>query len=351
MPTQRARGLFLTAPSEIELREFDLPDPEPGQARVRVAGCGLCHTDITFYSGAVRTRHPLPLVLGHEIAGTAEAAPAGYEHLVGRPVLVPAVLPCGRCDLCEAGRDTACTAQVMPGNHIHGGFATHILVPAHQLVPIGADLGGHCLEDFAVVADAVTTPYQALRRAGATAGDLVVIIGIGGIGTFAVQIARALGALVAAVDIDAEKLQRARELGAAWLFDARATDGRAVRQALLAEGGVSTARWRILEMSGTAAGQELAWTLLPPAGTLGVVGFTMDRPEIRLSNLMALDATAFGSWGCSPRHYPAVLDLVRSGRVQVRPFIQTYALSRGPELFAGIAQGQPHGRRPILVPD
>jgi len=350
MNARMAHGLFLTAPGQLELRDFPLPAVAPGRVQVRVAGCGLCHTDVSFYSGGVKTRHALPLVLGHEIAGIVEEAASPDEALTGRRVLLPAVVPCGTCALCREGRDTACTAQFMPGNDGHGGFATHVLASAAHLVDLGEDLGGLALEEMSVVADAVTTPYQAVRRAGVVAGDLVVVIGVGGIGTYGVQVACAFGAEVAAIDVDPAKLERASALGARWVFDARAVDGRAIKKQLGKEAGVSTARWRVLEMSGTAKGQELAWTLLTPASTLGVIGFTMDRPDIRLSNLMALDATAFGSWGCSPRHYPAVVDLVRSGRVQVKPFVETRPLADGPALFAAQAAGEHVTRRIVLVP-
>ena len=348
--TAKARGVFLTAPGVLEERAFELPELEPGRVIVRVAGCGLCHTDISFYSGAVKPRHPLPLVLGHEIAGVVEAATGSDEHLVGEAVLLPAVVPCGRCALCREGRDTACTAQFMPGNDGHGGFATAVVAPASHLVRLGTDLGGHALEELAVVADAVTTPYQALRRGGVVAGDLVVIVGVGGIGTYGVQIGRAFGAEVAAIDVDAAKRERARSLGARWVFDPRETDGRAIRKALASESGIASARWKIFEMSGTAKGQELAWSLLAPAATLGVIGFTMDKLEIRLSNLMALDATAFGSWGCSPRHYPAAVELVRTGRVAIKPFIESRPLSEAPALCAAQAAGRHSEKRIILVP-
>lgn len=347
MPT--AAGLVCTSPGHLEIREFQLPEPGPEDALVRVAGCGLCHTDISFYTGAVRTRRPLPLVLGHEIAGTVVAAPPAFDHLRGRAVLVPAVMPCGRCDLCRQGRDNACASQLMPGNDIDGGFATHVVVPARQLVPVD-DLGGLALHELAVVADAVTTPYQALKRACVAPGDLVTIIGVGGIGTYGVQIARAFGAEVAAIDISPERRQLAAWLGARWAFDPAALDGKAIKKQLLKESGVSTARWRVLEMSGTARGQELAWSLLPPAGTLGVIGFTMDKPDIRLSNLMALDATAFGSWGCRPALYPEAIALVTSGAVRVLPFIDTHALSDGPALFEAAVTHQGTGRRPVLIP-
>ena len=339
-------GLFLTAPRTLELRELTLPALERGEARVRVAGCGLCHTDIGFYTGAVRTKRELPLVLGHEISGIVEDVAGGPVELVGRQALIPAVMPCGVCEVCYAGRPLACPHQLMPGNDMSGGFATHLNVPANRLVPLPDDLGAHTLPALSVIADAVTTPYQAIDRASVTSGDLVAVIGVGGIGTYAVQIARARGARVAAIDIDEEKLARAGALGAAWQFNAKETDGRAIKKTLLAESGVTTARWRILEMSGTAAGQELAWTLLPPGGTVGIVGFTMDKVSIRLSNLMAFDATAFGNWGCAPELYPAVVDLVLSGQVQVEPFVEFHDLKSSAALFSN-AHG---GKRPVLIP-
>jgi 6-hydroxycyclohex-1-ene-1-carbonyl-CoA dehydrogenase len=345
----RAVGLVLGEPGKLELRGIELPEPGSDDAVVRVAGCGLCHTDIDFYTGAVRTRRALPLVLGHEISGVVEAAGPGFRDLIGRNVIVPAVMPCGKCDLCRQHRENACAAQVMPGNDIDGGFASRIVVPARHL--IGVDRLGHLqLHELSVVADAVTTPFQALRRACVREGDLVVIIGVGGIGTYAVQIARASGAAVAAIDIAAERRETAARLGAAWTFDPAAADGKVIRKQLARESGVSTARWRVFEMSGTARGQELAWALLPPAGTLGVIGFTRDRPDIRLSNLMALDATAFGSWGCSPRLYPAAIDLVTSGAVQVRPFIDVHPLADAPALFEAAAHHHGDGRRPVLTP-
>jgi 6-hydroxycyclohex-1-ene-1-carbonyl-CoA dehydrogenase len=340
-------GLFLTAPLALELRDLVLAPLQRGEARVRVAGCGLCHTDVGFYTGPVRTKHDLPLVLGHEIAGVVEEVSGVSKELIGRQVLIPAVMPCGECDLCRAGRSLACQHQLMPGNDIPGGFATHIVVPTNMLVPLPDDLGPHSLAELSVIADAVTTPYQAIQRACVRAGDLVVILGIGGIGTYAVQIAHALGAHVAAIDVDDEKIQRAAMLGSRWQFNPRETDGRSIKKKLLAESGVSTARWRILEMSGTVAGQELAWSLLAPAGTLGIVGFTMDKVTVRLSNLMALDATAFGNWGCAPSQYPAVVELVLSGQVQVEPFVEFHDLKEGPSLFADSAHAR---RRAILIP-
>jgi 6-hydroxycyclohex-1-ene-1-carbonyl-CoA dehydrogenase len=347
----QSRGLVLTAPGQLTYQPFDLPSIDDGCVRVRVAGCGVCHTDISFYTGHVRTKHALPLVLGHEIAGTVVEASPALSHLIGCDVIVPAVLPCGDCVLCRTGHDNACLHQIMPGNHTHGGFASDIVVPARYLVPVPLDRGGYQLADLAVVADAVTTPFQALERASVQPDDLVIVIGVGGIGTYAVQIARARGARVVAIDVDPGKLDRLDRFGIEWRINARDTDGGAIKKRLLVESGTPTS-WKILEMSGTASGQELAWSLLVPAATLGVVGFTMDKPQLRLSNLMALDATAFGSWGCSPRLYADALALVFDGRVTLAPFIERHSMSEGPAMFGRLAAGADGGgRRAILIPD
>lgn len=344
-----AQALVLVAPGVVRLDDVPLRAPRAGEARVRVAGCGVCHTDLGFLSGEVRPRAVLPLVLGHEISGIVDDAP-GHPDLIGRAVVVPAVSPCGRCAFCRSGHDTACPNQTMPGNDRDGGFASHVIVPIDGLLVLPDNAGGENLADLAVIADAVTTPYQALLRARATTDDLVVVIGVGGIGTYAVQIARAFGAHVAAIDVDGEKRQRARELGAAWCFDPGELSGPAIRKQLAADSAISSERWRILEMSGTTLAQELAWSLLGPASTLGIVGFTRDKATVRLSNLMAFDAIAFGSWGCSPRHYPAVAELVQSGRIRIQPFVERHPLSEGPSLLAALAAGAHFARRPILVP-
>src|SRR5689334_13474475 len=206
---------------------LELRDPAPGSVLVEVAGCGVCHTDLGFLYDGVRTNQPLPLCLGHEISGRVVKVGAGAEGWAGMAVLVPAVMPCGECDACRRGKGTICPNQKMPGNDIHGGFATHVEVPARGLCPVDeARLAGAglALADVSVVADAVTTPYQAVMQAGVGPGQLVVVNGVGGVGTYAVQIAAARGASVVALDVDQAKLDAVAAHGAARTFDVRQLD-------------------------------------------------------------------------------------------------------------------------------
>jgi 6-hydroxycyclohex-1-ene-1-carbonyl-CoA dehydrogenase len=331
-------------------------DPGPGEVVVAVAGCGVCHTDLGYYYDGVRTNRPLPLALGHEISGRVVAAGDGAADWIGRAVIVPAVLPCGECDLCRRGLATICRAQKMPGNDIQGGFATHVVVPARGLCLVDeARLAsaGLALAQVSIVADALTTPYQAVRRAGVEPGDLAVVIGVGGVGGYCAQVARAMGARVAAIDVDRRKLDAALADGGVELaLDARGADARSLKKSVAdfaRVAGLRATEWKVFECSGTAAGQETAFGLLVHGATLSIVGFTMEKVAVRLSNLMAFDARAIGNWGCPPEHYPAALELVLDGRVRLAPFVETHPLAEIDRVFAAVHHRE-IVRRAVLVP-
>jgi 6-hydroxycyclohex-1-ene-1-carbonyl-CoA dehydrogenase len=336
-------------------RQDFVAEPKAGEVVVEVAGCGVCHTDLGFFYDGVRTNSELPLALGHEISGRVVATGSGAEQWQGQAVIIPAVIPCGECDLCKRGKGTICRSQQMPGNDIQGGFASHIVVPVRGLCPVDEQrlsAAGLELADVSVVADAVTTPYQAVHQAGVTPGSLAIVIGVGGVGGYCVQMAKAFGATVVAIDIDAEKLAAIGKHGAAKTFNARELDGREMKKAIIAfakENGLPTTEWFIFECSGSKPGQESAYGLMVHGATLSVVGFTMDKVELRLSNLMAFHARALGNWGCLPEYYPAALDLVLDGKVNLKPFIEQKPLNEINEVFDAV-HGHTMTRRAILVP-
>lgn len=343
-------------PMTLDHRE-ETPGPE--EVIVRVAGCGVCHTDLGFFYDGVPTRHPFPLCLGHEISGTVVEAGRDAGEWIERDVIVPAVIPCGRCDACLDGHAPVCPAQLFPGNDDHGGFASHVRVPSRGLCPV-PDLSDERrnparidLAALSVIADAVSTPYQAILRSGLERGDLAVFVGAGGVGGFGVQIASAFGAAVVAIDIDSERLETLERYGADLTLRADELDGKELKKRLRAfsnERGVPSWRQKIFETSGSTAGQATAFRMLGPGGYLGVVGYTSDTVKLRLSNLMAFDAVAQGNWGCLPEHYPAVVDLVLSGKVQIEPFIERRPLSSINETFRAVHAHEVR-RRPILIPE
>ena len=331
----------------------------PGDALVRVAGCGVCHTDLGFFYDGVPTRHPFPLTLGHEVSGTVTATGPGAEEWLGRSVVVPAVIPCGECAACRDGRGAICPRQVFLGCDVHGGFATHVRVPARGLCPV-PDLSnprlnpaGLDLAALSVVADAVATPFQAIHRSHLGSGDLAVFVGAGGVGGFGIQIAAARGAATVAIDVDPLRLDAIAQHGAGLTLRADQMDFKSLRGTIKRfadERGIPTWKHKIFETSGTPAGQTTAFGLLGPGGYLSVVGYTAEKVEVRLSNLMAQDATAQGNWACLPEHYPAAVDLILSGKVVLGPFIESRPLSSINETFEDVHHRRARGRV-VLVPE
>jgi len=247
-----------------------------------------------------------------------------------------------------------CQKQLMPGNDFHGGFASHIKVPYKNLCIVqDSILERYSLHQLAVIADAVTTPYQVLKKSELEPGDFAICIGAGGVGIYGALLAGIMGAKVLSIDIDDAKLDIAKANGADATLNIKDLSIKEIKDKVkdIAKSlGVSRYMWKILEMSGTKAGQELGFALLNFAGTLSIVGFTLDKFEVRLSNLMAFDAKIIGTWGCKPELYPEVLDLVATGRLNISPFIQTFPMSQINEVFNNTLSHK-YNKRSVLVPD
>jgi 6-hydroxycyclohex-1-ene-1-carbonyl-CoA dehydrogenase len=336
---------------EFKLVENSIPELAAGEVLVKVAGCGVCHTDISFWHQGVQTKHPLPLTLGHEISGVVVD---GHATWLGKNVIIPAVLPCGECELCKKGRSNICRNQLMAGNDFHGGFASHIKVPSKFLCPVpDSILKDYPLEQLSVIADAISTPYQVVKKSELEAGDLAIVIGVGGVGIYGALIAKIFGTKVIALDLNDEKLATAKANGIDATLNITGMDAKAIKEKvkeLAKEIGAQKTGWKIFEISGTKAGQDLAFNLLTFTSTLSIVGFTMDKVEVRLSNLMAFDAKLIGTWGCRAELYPEVLDLVASGKLKIAQFIQTFPMSQINEVFKNTLEHK-YSKRSVLVPD
>ncbi len=336
---------------EFTLAEKPFPEIKEGEALIKIAGCGVCHTDLSFWHQGVRTKHALPLTLGHEISGVVIGGP---QEWLNKKVIIPAVLPCGECELCKRGRSNICRNQLMPGNDFDGGFASHVVVPAKYLCHVPEKvLQKYSLQQLCVIADAISTPYQVVKKSEIEKGDLAIVIGVGGVGIYGAQIAKIFGAKVVALDVNDEKLAIAKNHGIDATINIKGLDAAAVKEkvkGIARELKAPSVCWKIFEMSGTKAGQEMAFSLLTFASTLSVVGFTMDKVEVRLSNLMAFDAKLIGTWGCKPELYPEVVDLVANDLLKIDQFVETFPLSKINEVFKNTLEHK-YTKRSVLVPD
>ena len=231
----------------LVLADVPLPEPRGTEVRIRVAGCGVCHTDLHILRGE-QPRVSTPLTLGHEVSGWVDAwGPAAGELRAGEAVAVFGGWGCGACRECRAGEEQRCALGDSPGFQRDGGYAEYMLVPhPRHLVPLGA------LDPVqaAPLADAGITPFRAVRRAAdwLRPGARVLLIGFGGLGQFAIQyLARLPGLVVAVEEIDPRKLELARSVGtldeldrpADVVFDFVGTDATLARSAAaVAPGGL-----------------------------------------------------------------------------------------------------------------
>ncbi|MEQ1831737.1 MAG: zinc-binding dehydrogenase [Candidatus Eisenbacteria bacterium] len=257
----------------LEQREASAREPAAGEVRVRVRAAGICHSDAHYRAG-LSAMGPLPLTLGHEVAGVVERVGEGVHGLaVGTRVCLHYLLTCGSCVHCLAGREAFCVRGAMLGHHVDGGFAEAITVPARNAVVLPDTIP---FEHGAVMMCSSATALHALRRGRLARGERVAVFGCGGLGVSAVQLALALGAPeVFAVDLAPDKLALARTLGAVPI-DARAGDPVAAIRAATAGAGADVT----LDFVGRPATMQAAVRVLAPQGRAVLVGLSSERLEL-----------------------------------------------------------------------
>lgn len=328
-------AVFHAAHQPLSLEEVTTPAPGAGELLIAVAGCGVCHTDLHYLDHGTPTFKPPPVILGHEVAGTVAGKGAGVTPFAeGDRVLVPAVLSCGYCTLCRSGRENICENSRMLGNHIDGGFAEFLVVPAKDIVRMPDDVP---LVEGCIIADAVTTPFHAVvRRGKVMPGDWVLVVGCGGVGLSLVQIATAVGGRVIAVDVNDRKLDAASRFGAVAIFNP--AGGRKIDKEIraLTGGGVEVA----FEAVGKAATQEAALNCLRTGGRLVLVGYSPETLPLNAGRVMFREIDVIGSLGCRPVDYPRAIELVRQGRVRLMDLVtHRFPLARIGEAFDQLRSG------------
>ena len=245
MSTKMKAAQISKAGGDWELVERDIPEPGPGQVRVKVEACGICHSDVLVKEG-IWPGLQYPRVPGHEIAGRVDAVGANVTSwTVGQRVGVGwHGGHCFVCEQCRRGDFAMCVNRKVTGIDFDGGYATHVIVPAAALAAIPDDLPA---EEAGPFMCAGVTVFNALRNSGARAGEVVAVHGIGGLGHLGVQYARRMGFNTVAINRGKDKEELARQLGAHSYIDATAQDVVAELQKL---GGASV----ILATAPNAAG-------------------------------------------------------------------------------------------------
>ena len=295
----------------LAIEDVPMPEPGPDQVLVRIEASGLCHTDIHAARGEWPVKPSLPFIPGHEGVGIVERLGGGNAHGLepGMRVALPWLgYACGDCAYCNTGWETLCESQLNTGYSINGGFAEYAVGYARHVVrvPDGIDPA-----DAAPLTCAGVTTFKAVKVSGADSGGVVAVFGVGGLGHMALQYARITGASVVAVDVNAERLESARALGAEHLVHAGEEDAAAAIQRL---GGAQAA----IATAATPAAFEQAIGSLRRGGTLVCVGLPADN-ELRLPIFQTVlgGLTVKGSIVGTHHDLEQVFDLHRRGLTEV----------------------------------
>jgi D-arabinose 1-dehydrogenase-like Zn-dependent alcohol dehydrogenase len=313
----------------LELVERDIPEPRPGQVRIKIQACGICHSDAFSKEGTFPGLN-YPIVPGHEIAGIIDAVgPEVAPWQAGQRVGVGwHGGHCGRCERCRRGDFVNCRYAQIPGISYDGGYAEYMTAPAEALAAIPDDLAA---EDAAPLLCAGITTYNALRNSGARAGDLVGILGIGGLGHLGVQFAARMGFETVAIARGTDKEPLARKLGAHHYLDSEAQN---VAAELTKRGGAQV----ILATATSAKAMTAVIDGLSENGKLLAVGASADPIEVSPLQLIGGRRSVQG-WP-SGTAIDSEDTLAFSALGGVRPMIETMPLERAAEAYERMMSGK-----------
>lgn len=321
----------------FELVERPLPEPGPGEVRVRVEACGVCHSDASAKQGGM-PQQIYPIVPGHEIAGVIDALGEEVEGWsLGQRVGAGWFAGhCGHCDQCRRGSFMSCSKMAIHGVTRDGGYAEAVIVNADALALIPGDLAS---VDAAPMLCAGVTTFNALARSGARPGSVAAVIGVGGLGHLAIQFAAKMGMIVAAVSRGPDKANLAKTLGAQHYIDSARDDVAAALQGL---GGAD-----VIVATGVGAdGLAAAINGLTPDGKLLMLGVPGEPVPVYAWQVLRGRSVTGSAGGTGVESQDAMSFAALTG---VRPMIETMPLDQAAEAYERMMSG--HARfRIVLTP-
>lgn len=320
----------------LSIEEVPIPQPGPGEVLVKVAACGVCHTDLHAAEGDWPVKPTLPFIPGHEVVGTVAALGAGVSDLrIGEPVGVPWLHDaCRACEHCETGWETLCENQHNTGYSVNGGFAEYVIAsaPFAARLPAGVDFA-----EIAPILCAGVTTYKGLKETEARPGEWVAISGIGGLGHVGIQYAKAMGLNVVALDITPDKLDLARRDGADIAIDACASD--AIQQVLdVTSGGAHGIL--VTAVSVPAFAQVLQ--MVRRRGTISLVGLPAGEFPTPIFDVVLKRITVRGSIVGTRRDLDEAVAFAAQGKV--KSSVKTAPLEEINHIFEDMKAGKIEGR-------
>lgn len=319
----------------LVLSDLAIPSPGPGEVLVKVAACGVCHTDIHAVDGDWPVKPKLPFIPGHEVVGYVAALGRGVTNLKEGDAVGVAWLhdACGACEYCGTGWETLCAKQHNTGYSVNGGYAEYMIADAAYAIPIPRGLDP--IKAAPILCAGVTT-YKGIKETDTKPGDWLAISGIGGLGHVAVQYAKAMGLHVVAVDVSEDKLALARKLGADVAISASTPD--LASEVFRMTGGVHGAL--VTAVSPPAFAQCLS--LLRPKGTMSLVGLPPGAFALPIFEVVLKRLTIRGSIVGTRQDLAESLAFAAEGKVSAR--IETRPLQDINAVFSQLRSNAVQGR-------
>jgi len=342
------KALLLKDYKQLEITSVPDPAIGPEEVLVRVEACGICGSDVHGYDGHTGRRIP-PLIMGHEAAGLiAEVGANVKQFSPGDRVTVDSTVYCGKCFYCRRGNVNLCDNRNVLGVSCneyrrHGAFAEFVAVPQHIVYRLPDDLSF----ERAAMIEAVSIAFHAINRTPLKLGDTVVVVGAGMIGQLVIQTLRQAGCgKLIAIDIDDRKLQMARDLGADEGINANSPD----ISAQILERTHGRGSDLAFEVVGTSVAFNTAVTSVRKGGAVTLVGNLSPKVDMPLQQIVTREITLIGVCASSGE-YPACIDLMARGKIDVRAFISALApLEEGPMWFDRLYRQEPGLMKVILKP-
>jgi S-(hydroxymethyl)glutathione dehydrogenase / alcohol dehydrogenase len=339
-------AVFYEVRQPLRIEEIEMPEVSDEDVLIKIAVCGVCHTDLKVIEG--RTRFTPPTVLGHEVAGTVERVGSHCQDFkAGDRVIIGMRYKCGRCRYCLTARENLCERRPAPpslkktdGTVITrwnvGGFAEYVAVPAYMIFKIP---DGMSMEEASIVGCRVTTAYNAVKHRGRLEpGDSALVIGCGGIGLNAIQFLKCFGAYpIIAVDVVEEKLEAAKQFGATHMINAKSDDPvKAVIK--LTGGGVDKA----FEAIGNPKTADQIIQATRPGGTATIIGGLGNGPfTISSGRFVTSEITITGVSSRQANDVEEVFQMAKLGRIELRSLIsRSYRYDKINEALADLENGK-----------
>lgn len=315
-PTSMLALMKVANGQDLELREVPVPQPGPGEVLIQVAATGICGSDLHIQDDEYAVVPPV--IIGHETAGTVVALGPGARGVSpgARVTAKTTISTCGHCELCRSGRTNLCPERRWLGGHVNGGFASYVMVPEANVLPLPANVS---LPAAALTEPLACCVHGVLELAQPQAGQVVVVSGPGPIGLLCAQAARSTGAevIVLGTNADTERFTLARRVGLERLVNVQARDP---EEAVLELTG-GRAPELLVECAGAPASLAQCFRLAPRGGTVLQVGLYGKPVPAPLDTLVLKEIHLMGSFSSTPTAWTTALALLASGAVQTEPLV------------------------------